>query len=48
MVDFGKWTDWMTVFGYFTGRKAAGCSLRGAGCNLWGTGHGLRREGCRV
>ena len=26
------------VFGYFAGRRGAGCSLRGAGCNLWGAG----------
>ena len=33
------------MFGYFEGRRGAGCSLLGAWCNLWGAGHGLRGAG---
>ena len=36
------------VFGYFAGRRGAGCSLRGAGCNLRGAGHDLRGVGCEM
>ena len=36
------------MFGYFVGRKGAGCSLRGAGCNLRGAGHGLQGAGCEM
>ena len=36
------------MFGYFAGRRGAGCSLLGAGCNLRGAGHGLRGAGCEM
>ena len=36
------------VFGYFVGRRGAGCSLLGARCNLRGAGHGLRGAGCEM
>ena len=36
------------VFGYFAGRRGAGCSLLGAGYNLWGAGHGFRGAGCEM
>ena len=38
------------MFGYFAGRRGAGCSLLGVGCNLRGAGHVcgacLRGAGC--
>ena len=36
------------MFGYFAGRRGAGCSLRDAGLNLWGAGHDLRAAGCKM
>ena len=36
------------VFGYFAGRRGAGCSLLGAGCNLRGAGHGVLVAGCEM
>ena len=36
------------MFGYFAGRRGAGCGLRGAGCNLRGAGHDLRGAGCEM
>ena len=37
-----------TVFGYFAGRRGAGCSLQDAGHKLQGVGHGLRGAGCEM
>ena len=36
------------MFGYFAGRRGAGCSLLGAGCNLRDAGHGVRGAGCQM
>ena len=36
------------VFGYFAGRRGAGCSLRGAGHDLLGAGHDLLGAGCEM
>ena len=36
------------VFGYFAGRRGAGCSLKGAGCNLPGAGMVLQGAECEM
>ena len=36
------------MFGYFAGRRGAGCSLLGLGCNLRGAGHGLLVAECEL
>ena len=36
------------MFGYFAGRRGAGCSLLGAGCSLLGAGHGVLVAGCEM
>ena len=36
------------MFGYFAGRRGAGCSLRAAECNLRGAGHDLWGAGCEM
>ena len=48
-------TIYTELFGYFAGRRGAGCSLlgaacnlRGARCNLRGAGHGLQGAGSEM
>ena len=36
------------MFGYFGGRRDAGCCVRGVGRNLRGAGHDLRGSGCEM
>ena len=36
------------MFGYFAGRRGAGCSLLGAGCNLRGAGYSLLVSECEI
>ena len=36
------------MFGYFAGRRGAGCGVRGAECNFRGRGHDLRGVGCKI